>query len=94
MNKRMREPFHTLMWKASIGYNDSWSQIDPEVLEKFAELIVEECAKLNKHQSYELMGVIADVEEGDGFDDVCLNTVKRVAEHLAKDLKEHFGIEK
>jgi hypothetical protein len=62
-------------------------------LEKFAQLIVQECAKLNKHQSYELMGVITDVEEGDGFDDVCLNTVKRVAEHLAKDLKEHFGVE-
>ena len=42
----MREPFHTLMWKASIGYNDSWSQIDPEVLEKFAELIAQECAEL------------------------------------------------
>jgi hypothetical protein len=39
------------------------------------------------------MGVITDVEEGDGFDDVCLNTVKRVAEHLANDLKEHFGVE-
>jgi hypothetical protein len=62
-------------------------------LPKFAQLIVGECAKLNKHQSYELMGVITDVEEGDGFDDVCLNTVKRVAEHLAKDLKEHFGVE-
>jgi hypothetical protein len=61
--------------------------------EKFAELIVLECAKLNKHQSYELMGVITDVEEGDGFDDVCLNTVKRVADHLAKGLKEHFGVE-
>ena len=61
--------------------------------EKFAELIVRECAKLNKHQSYELIGVITDVEEGDGFDDVCLNTVKRVADHLAKDLKEHFGVE-
>jgi hypothetical protein len=33
------------MWKASIGYNDSWSQVDTEVLEKFAELIVRECAK-------------------------------------------------
>lgn len=44
MNERMREPFHTLMWKSSIGYNDSWSQVDPEVLEKFAELIVRECA--------------------------------------------------
>ena len=46
MNKRMREPFYTLMWKASIGYNDGWSQIDPEVLEKFAELIVKECAQV------------------------------------------------
>ena len=43
MTRRMREPFHTLIWKASIGYNDSWSQVDPEVLEKFAELIVKEC---------------------------------------------------
>jgi hypothetical protein len=33
------------MWKASIGYNDSWSQVDPEVLEKFAELIVKECCE-------------------------------------------------
>ena len=46
MNRRMREPFHTLIWKASIGYNDSWSQVDPEVLEKFAELIVRECADI------------------------------------------------
>lgn len=64
-----------------------------EFVEKFAELIVRECARLNRLQSYELMGVITDVEEGDGFDDVCLNTVKRVAERLANDLKEHFGVE-
>jgi len=63
-------------------------------LEKFAELILEECAKLNRHRYYELLGVITDVEEGDGFDDVCLNTLKRVAEHLANDLKKHFGVEK
>jgi len=46
MNRRMREPFHTLIWKASVGYNDSWSRVDPEVLEKFAELIVKECLKV------------------------------------------------
>ena len=68
------------------GHPSEWSK-------KFAELIVRECAELNKHQFYELMGVITDVEEGDGFDDVCLNTVKRVTEHLAKDLLEHFGVE-
>ena len=70
------------------GYNN-----DKQNLEKFAELIVKECARLNRLQSYELMGVITDVEEGDGFDDVCLNTVKRVAKHLTNDLKEHFGVE-
>lgn len=52
MNERMREPFHTLMWKASVGYNDSWSQVDPEVLEKFAELIVRECIAITNDQYF------------------------------------------
>ena len=43
-------------------------------LEKFAELIVRECARLNLELSYELAGVIVDTEEGIGFDSVCLNT--------------------
>jgi hypothetical protein len=46
MNNRHKwknEQFRALLWKASIGYNDSWSQVDPEVLEKFAELIVVDC---------------------------------------------------
>jgi len=60
--------------------------------EKFAELIVRECAKLNKKQYYELLGVIVDTEENDGFDDTCLDTVKRVAEYLGSDaLIDHFG---
>jgi hypothetical protein len=73
---------------------DSTTDNITETLREFAELIIKECASLNKHQSYELIGVITDVEEGDGFDDVCLNTVKRVADHLSNDLKEHFGVEK
>lgn len=32
--------------------------------------------------SYELDGVLCDVEHGDGFDDVCLQTVKRVRDRL------------
>lgn len=58
MNKRrIREPFHTLIWKASIGYNDSWSQVDPEVLEKFAELIVRECINIAcEHDKPKLSG--------------------------------------
>ena len=57
---------------------------------KFAELIVQECARLNRLHAYELLGVIADVEQGDGFDHVCLTTVKRVAQYLSNDLKQHF----
>ena len=62
--------------------------------EKFAELIVQECARLNLELSYELAGVIVDTEEGIGFDSVCLNTVKQVHNSLASNqLIEHFGVE-
>ena len=91
MNERIKELMKEANKDITLG-KPFWSALE-EFSEKFAELIVKECAKLNKHQSYELMGVITDVEEGDGFDDVCLNTVKRVAERLANDLKEHFGVE-
>ena len=93
----MNEKFKQLALEAKMGTADfdagSYYVATPDRMQLFAELIVQECAKLNKHQSHELMGVITDVEEGDGFDDVCLSTVKRVAEHLAKDLLEHFEVE-
>jgi len=39
-------------------------------------------ALVGKDLHYELAGVIADVELGNGFDDVCLNTIKRVHDAL------------
>ena len=63
-----------------------------ELLEKFGEAIVRECAELNKQQSHELLGVLVDVEDGDGFDEVCHNTVKRVHTYLDNDLMKHFGV--
>jgi hypothetical protein len=88
MNKRIRE----LMQQAGTDTSRKWMGI--EHAEKFAELILRECAQLNQEQSYELAGVIVDTEEGDGFDHVCLNTVKRVHDYLATDrLAEHFGVE-
>ena len=90
MNERIKELIKQATTIEEHKWGVSYDNFDKE---KFAELIVAECARLNRLQSYELMGVITDVEEGDGFDDVCLNTVKRVAEHLANDLKEHFGVE-
>ena len=38
----MNERIEGLWWAARIGYNNQ--SCDPEVLEKFAELIVNECA--------------------------------------------------
>ena len=68
-------------------------QFYADELEKFAQLIVRECTKLNKQQSHELAGVIEDVEHGSGFDSVCLNTVKRVEQYLTGDtLQQHFGV--
>ena len=63
-------------------------------LQKFAELIVRECDQLNQKQSFELTGVVVDVEQGNGFDSVCLDTVERVESYLADStLKKHFGVE-
>ena len=62
--------------------------------EKLAMLIVAECDCLNRTQSFELAGVIVDTEEGNGFDAVCLGTVKQVENYLADNtLKKHFGVE-
>ena len=44
----MNERIEGLWWKARIGYNNQ--NCDPEVLEKFALLIVKECLKLNSKE--------------------------------------------
>jgi hypothetical protein len=41
-----------------------------------------------KMASYELNGVIADVEKFDGFDDVCLQTIKRVRSTIEEALEQ------
>ena len=87
MNERIRE------LAEQAGWDNHHSKFDTRI-EKFAELIVRECARLNLELSYELAGVIVDTEEGIGFDSVCLNTVKQVHNSLAsRQLIEHFGVE-
>ena len=77
MNKRIREPFYTLLWRASVGHNDSWSQVDPEVLEKFGELIVNECA----NQCDLLLDHKISSEWARGTHD------------CSKAIRKHFGVE-
>ena len=56
MNKRIEG----LWWKARIGYNNQ--NCDPEVLEKFAELIVRECADIAaKNQAENMNWDIAEI---------------------------------
>jgi len=55
-----------------------------DLLEEAANEI-ERLKKANRDQFYELEGVIIDTEDGDGFDQVCLNTVKRVQDTLQKN---------
>jgi len=94
----MNDKFKQLALEAKMGTADfdagSYYVATPDRMQLFAELIVRECVKLNKHQSHELMGVIADVENGNVFDDVCLTSVKQVEQYLSgKDLLKHFGVE-
>jgi len=70
----MNERINGLWWKARIGYNNQ--SCDPEVLEKFAELIVAEC-----------LGIVDDAERG-GSNDIWDNAVK----FIRQDLQEHFGV--
>jgi hypothetical protein len=41
-----------------------------------------------KMAGYDLDGVIADVEKFDGFDNVCLETIKRVRNVIAETLEQ------
>ena len=94
MNERIKEL--ALQAMTYVTHNPKANKLNSGDMfdEKFAELIVRECADLNKQQMYELMGVITDVEDGDGFDNVCLTTVKRVQDYLGSNtLEKHFGVE-
>jgi hypothetical protein len=55
-----------------------------DLLEEAAQEL-ERLKKLNKDNFYELEGVIIDTEDGNGFDEVCLNTVKRVKDTLGNN---------
>lgn len=69
-----------------------YPEVGGELLQRFADELVRRCAEVNKQQMYELSGVIIDSTDGEGFDEVCLNTVKRVETYLATGLEEHFEV--
>ncbi len=76
-----------------VGTDTSGKWISVDSAEKVAQLIIDKCADLNRDQSFELMGVVIDAQEGDGFDSVCLNTVSRVQTYLTTGLQQHFKVQ-
>jgi hypothetical protein len=78
----IKQPYYNLMYKASIGWNDHMWKLPPELLEKFAELIVQEC--------------ISQVEQAKNspfvsFDDA--NRMEHFVDVTKKKIVKHFGIE-
>ena len=61
----MNERINGLWWKARIGYNNQ--SCDPEVLEKFAELIVRECA--NVAADHEALDIYEEIREHFGVEE-------------------------
>ena len=82
MNERIREPYYSLMYKASEGWNDHLFQVPPELLEKFAELIVQDCAiYCEGHILPKGMAEENGLNYNDGVTDCAIG------------LKHHFGVE-
>ena len=65
----MNKQIEGIWWKARIGYNNQ--NCDPEVLAKFAELIVRECAQVSED----------DITDGDAC---CTNTAYRISRKIKK----------
>ena len=75
----MNERINGLWWKARIGYNNQ--SCDPEVLEKFAELIVRECLELTLGRDRRQL-----LDRGD------LNGANLVQKDIIRVI-HHFGVE-
>ena len=78
LKPKMNERINGLWWKARIGYNEQ--NCDPEVLEKFAELIVAECARVIVNGGYWSGGPLGPKRQ-------C------TPPEIATMIKEHFGVE-
>lgn len=48
MIKRMREPYHSIAYEVSKGWNDYLQQIPAELLEAYSDALVNKCMELCK----------------------------------------------
>ena len=57
-----------------------WAGKHQEAMEKIEKL--KAIIKAMHFQKYELLGIIADIKNGDAFDDVCMSTLQNVVKNL------------
>ena len=80
MNDRIREPYYSIMYKASEGWNDHLFQVPSELLEKFAELIIQECRN-----------VITDFDGVENYEYVM--NPRSIRYECDCEIRDHFGLE-
>ena len=76
----MKKQIQQLMTQAGTDTSGKWMSTDHAA--KFAQLIVKECAFHNRQLSYELAGILEEVEHSKDLDEVCLQTLHRVEQAL------------
>ena len=81
MTDIIKEPFYSLMYEASEGYNDHLWQVPPELLQKYSDLIVRECAELSVNSQY----ANTKSEYYEGFNEALI--------YAGNKILEHFGVE-
>ena len=62
---------------------------DPDVLEKFAQLIISECAALAKSKSEHIEGIKTE----DHDDQILLHSLSWQFKEFGYEIKKHFGVE-
>ncbi len=87
MSERIREPYYSLMYKASIGWNEHLFQVPPELLEKFADSIVKECLNTIKSDWNEIN------LEADTQTIYTLGVIASVRDACAAEIRNRFGLE-
>jgi len=95
----MNERIEGLWWKARIGYNEQ--NCDPEVLGKFAELIVRECARVLETNGdnqrtirmTESTGHNKTTDWMEGYEEAVNQYGGYLLKKNAKQIKQHFGVE-
>jgi len=94
MNKRIRELAAIARGQAIVGTTvdeEQWRQHE-EFVEKFAELIVKECAELAKKKAFIIM---QKAEEYAADKEEMINATSAAfhLEILEQEIREHFGVE-